>query len=76
MSGMASVNTSNPFQIPSCLQRANLQRRRRERFKKIVVASVAAIATLLVVLLIQGCVNEHAKASTAAKYAVAAQPKS
>jgi len=58
------VNASNPFQIPPCLQRADLQLRRQKRFQKIVVFSVAAIATLLVVLLIEGCMAEHSKAST------------
>jgi LysM repeat protein len=58
------MNTSNPFQIPTCLQRADLQQRRRERFKQSVVAIVAAVAALLVVLLIQGCMSEHAKTSS------------
>lgn len=58
------MNTSNPFQIPSCLQRADLQQRRRERFRQSVVAIVAAVAALLVVLLIQGCMSEHAKTSS------------
>ena len=44
------------------------------RFKKIVVASVAGMVTLLVLLLIEGCVSEHAKTSTPAKDAVAAAP--
>jgi hypothetical protein len=70
------VKTSNPFQIPTCLQRADSQQRRRERFKKAVVFSVAALATLLVVLLIQGCVSEHAKTSTTTKATVAASPTS
>jgi hypothetical protein len=69
------MNSANPFQIPSCLQRANLRQRRQERFKKAVVISIAAFAALLVVLLIQGCVSEHAKTSTAAKGAVATSPK-
>ena len=59
------MNTSNPFQIPSCLQRADLQQRRRNRFKKIVVASVAAFVTLLVVMLIEGCVSQQARTATA-----------
>ncbi len=58
------MNTSNPFQIPTCLQRADLQQRRRERFKQSVVAIVAGVAALLVVLLIQGCMSEHAKTSS------------
>jgi LysM repeat protein len=59
------VNTSNPFQIPSCLQRADVQQRRRERLKKVVVASVAAVVALLIGLLIEGCVSEHSKAPAA-----------
>jgi LysM repeat protein len=55
----------NPFQLPSCIQRADIQQRRRERFRRIVVAMVAALAVLLVVLLIQGCMNEHAKSAAA-----------
>lgn len=70
------VNTSNPFQIPSCLQRADFQQRRRNRFKKIVVTSVAACVTLLLVLLIEGCVSEHAKTATTIKDTAVAQPKS
>jgi LysM repeat protein len=58
------VNASNPFQIPPCLQRADLQLRRQKRFQRIVVFSVAAVAALLVVLLIEGCMAEHSKAST------------
>jgi LysM repeat protein len=46
------------------LQRADLQLRRQKRFQKIVVATVATIAASLVVLLIEGCVSGHAKAST------------
>ena len=70
------MKTLNPFQIPSCLQRADLQQRRRERFKKIVVASVAAFVALLVLLLIEGCVTEHAKASAAVRVSVVALLKS
>ena len=57
------MNSSNPFKVPTCFQRADLQQRRRERFRKGVVATVAAVAALLVILLVQGCVNEHAKIS-------------
>lgn len=53
---------ANPFQIPSCFQ--DLQRRRRERFKRTVLAVVAGIVMLLVGLLIEGCVSEHANAAT------------
>jgi hypothetical protein len=60
-----TVNTSNPFQIPSCLQRADVQQRRRQRLRKVVAASVAAVVALLIGLLIEGCVSEHAKAPNA-----------
>ena len=55
---MNFMNTSNPFQIPVCLQRADSQQRRRERFKKGFIATVAAIVVLLVGLLIEGCMSE------------------
>ena len=42
------------------------QRRRRERFKKAVLAVVAGTVLLLAGLLIEGCVNEHAKAAAPA----------
>jgi LysM repeat protein len=58
------MNTANPFQIPECLQKADLQQRRRERFKKGVIAIVFAIMALLVVLLIQGCMSERAQITT------------
>ncbi|HSY74630.1 MAG TPA: hypothetical protein VK810_04100, partial [Dongiaceae bacterium] len=54
------VMNANPFQIPACFQ--DMQRRRRERFKKAVLVVVAGIVMLLVGLLIAGCVSEHAKA--------------
>ena len=57
------MNASNPFQIPSCFQ-ANLQLRRRERFKKSVLLIVAGTSVLLAVLLILGCNSEHAKAAS------------
>jgi hypothetical protein len=57
------MSMSNPFQIPSSLQ-ANIQQHRRERFKKTVLAIVVGIAMLLVGLLIEGCVSEHAQAAT------------
>jgi len=53
---------ANPFQIPSCFQ--DLQRQRRQRFKRTVLAVVAGVVLLLVGLLIAGCVSEHAKATT------------
>jgi hypothetical protein len=56
------MRASNPFQIPSCFQ-VDPQRKRRERFKKTVLAIVTGIALLLVGLLIEGCVSEHSKAA-------------
>jgi LysM repeat protein len=56
---MNIMNTSNPFQIPVCLQRADSQQRRRERFKKGFIAAVAAVVVLLVGLLIEGCMTEQ-----------------
>ena len=53
------MNTSNPFQIPVCLQRADSQQRRRERFKKGFIGVVAAIVVLLIGLLIEGCMSEQ-----------------
>jgi len=41
-----------------------LERRRRARFKRTVLAVVAGVAMLLVGLLIEGCESEHAKAAT------------
>jgi LysM repeat protein len=64
LNNFIAMNTSNPFQIPSCLQ-ANLQQRRRERFKKCVLVVVAGTTILLAVLLILGCNSEHAKAASA-----------
>jgi hypothetical protein len=57
-----AMKTPNPFQIPACLQRADQRRRRQERFKHGVVGVVVAMAALLMILLIQGCVNERAQA--------------
>jgi len=56
---MNIVNPSNPFQIPTCLQRADSQQRRRERFKKGFIAAVVALVILLVGLLIEGCMSEQ-----------------
>jgi len=56
---MNLMNTSNPFQVPSCLQRADSQQRRRERFKKAFIAAVAAVVILLIGLLIEGCMSEQ-----------------
>jgi LysM repeat protein len=67
------MNTTNPFQVPTCLQRADLQLRRRERFRRGVVVAVAAVVTLLVVLLIEGCMSEHANTSNTNAPAVTGQ---
>ena len=61
---MNIVNPSNPFQLPTCLQRADSQQRRRERFKKGFIAAVFALVILLVGLLIEGCMSEKTTAST------------
>ena len=63
---MNLMNTSNPFQIPACLQRADSEQRRRERFKKGFIAVVAAVVILLVGLLIEGCMSEKTAAPTPA----------
>ena len=55
---MIFMNTSNPFQIPVCLQRADSQQRRRERFKRGFITGLAAIVVLLVGMLIEGCMTE------------------
>jgi len=60
------MNTSNPFQIPACLQRADSEQRRRERFKKGFIAGVAVVVILLVGLLIEGCMSEKATTPTPA----------
>jgi uncharacterized membrane protein SpoIIM required for sporulation len=53
------MGAPNPFQIQSSLQ-IGIEQHRRERFKKTVLAIVVGIAMLLVGLLIEGCVSEHA----------------
>jgi len=60
-----NMNASNPFQLPSCLQRADSQQRRRERFKRGFIAVVAAAVVLLVGLLIEGCKTEQASNASA-----------
>jgi LysM repeat protein len=64
---MNIVNPSNPFQIPTCLQRADSQQRRRERFKKGFIAAVVALVILLVGLLIEGCMSEQATTTAPTK---------
>ena len=54
---------ANPFQILVSFQ-IELERRRRARFKRTVLAIVAGVVMLLVGLLIEGCVSEHAKTAT------------
>ncbi len=58
------MNASNPFQIPVCLQRADSQQRRRERFKRGFIAALAAIVVLLVGALIEGCMSEKTANTT------------
>jgi LysM repeat protein len=58
------MNASNPFQIPVCLQRADSQQRRRERFKRGFIAILAAIVVLLVGALIEGCMSEQTANTT------------
>jgi LysM repeat protein len=56
------MSATNPFQVPSCFQ-VDHERRRRERFKRTFIAVVAAGILVLMGLLIEGCVTEHAKAA-------------
>lgn len=57
------MNSVNPFQIPTCFQ-IEAERKNRERFKRNVLAAVAATVLLLVGLLIEGCKTERAAAVT------------
>lgn len=66
------MSVANPFQIPSCLQRAEQRRRQQERFQKIVTAIVVAGVSLMLALLIMGCINEQSRAGTAPQ--AAAEP--
>jgi hypothetical protein len=52
--GKATVNVSNPFQVPGSLI-GNPQNNRRERFKKVFFAVLVAHVILFLTLLIQGC---------------------
>jgi LysM repeat protein len=56
------MNATNPFQVPSCFQ-VDYERRRRERFKRTFMGVLAAGILLLVALLIEGCMSEHARAT-------------
>ena len=58
------MNASNPFQIPACLQREDLQQRRQKRFKKVVIAIIAAAVLMLIGLLIEGCESERTANAT------------
>jgi hypothetical protein len=60
------MNTSNPFQIPTWVE-INREQRRRERFKKTVIAIIVVTVLLLVGLLIEGCKSERAALSTPAE---------
>jgi Na+/proline symporter len=55
------MNSVNPFQIPTCFQ-IDAERRRRERFKKAVIAFIIGCVLLLVGFLIAGCVSERSGA--------------
>ncbi|HXF10951.1 MAG TPA: LysM peptidoglycan-binding domain-containing protein [Desulfuromonadaceae bacterium] len=66
------MNSANPFQIPSCFQKVD-ENRRRERFKRGVIAAIAAFVLLLVGLLIQGCKSERAAQAPAKATPVVAQ---
>lgn len=56
------MNATNPFQIPSCFV-IDHERRRRERFKRTFIAVVATGVLLMVGLLIEGCMSQHAQAA-------------
>ena len=59
------MNATNPFQVPSWAE-INREQRRRERFKRTVIAIVAGTVLLLVGLLIEGCKVERAAMSSPA----------
>ena len=58
------MSASNPFQIPSCLQRTDFQQRRQKRFKQTVIAIIAVIGLMLIGLLIEGCKSERTAGAT------------
>jgi hypothetical protein len=55
------MNSANPFKVPTCFQ-MDAERRRRERFKKAVIAFIIGCVLLLVGLLIAGCESERSGA--------------
>ena len=57
------MNATNPFQVPSCFQ-IDHERRRRERFKRMFIAVVAMGILLMIGLLIEGCMSQHARAAS------------
>lgn len=57
------MSAQNPFQVPSCFK-LDIEQRRRERFKKTVVAAVIVSVALVVGLLIEGCVSEKSASVT------------
>lgn len=67
------MNSANPFQIPTCFQ-IDAERKSRARFKRNVLATIAAAVLLLVGLLIEGCKSERAAASTPSSPQLAAIP--
>ena len=62
------MSAQNPFQIPDCFK-LDIEQRRRERFKKTVVAAVVVSAAVVVGLLIEGCVSEKSQTHAAANAA-------
>jgi len=62
------MNATNPFQVPSCFQ-IDHERRRRERFKTTFIAVVAMGILLMIGLLIEGCMSQHARAASPASTA-------
>ena len=54
------MNAANPFQVPSCFQNDH-EFRRRKRFKRAFVAVVVTGILVLIGLLIEGCMSQHAK---------------
>jgi hypothetical protein len=70
-----TMNASNPFQIPSCLQKVDFQQRRRERFKNGFISAVAVLVVLLVGLLIEGCKTDQATSATAPSSLGVVQPQ-